>query len=149
MPKSNTSYVTLTLKNKSTNRICFKDVTFENVNVVGDIDGQREDYFNYLFAMGEGKASNSSQAVRNAIQQGRVIVGMTEDEVTMAVGTPDHTGASSNGRHDWIYNRVNGKVLTVHFNGAGKVIGTNGIISSGKRTTTARKRTTSTTARKK
>ena len=148
MPKSNTSYVTLTLRNKSTNRICFKDVTFENVNVVGDIDGQREDYFNYLFAMGEGKIGNSSQAVRNAIQQGRVIVGMTEDEVTMAVGTPDHTGSSNNGRHDWIYNRVNGKLLTVHFNSAGKVIGTNGNISSGKRTTTTTRRRTTTARRK-
>ena len=150
MPKNNSSYVTLTLKDKSSNRICFKDVTFENVDVAGDIDGHREDYFNYLFAMGEGKAGKTSQAVRNAIQQGRVIVGMTEDEVTMAVGTPDHTGASSNGRHDWIYNRVNGKVLTVHFNGSGKVIGTNGNISSGKRTTTTtRRRPTSTATGKK
>ena len=149
-PKSNTTYVTLTLKAKRSGIIYLKDVTFSNVSVVGDIDGQREDYFNYLFAAGTSKAEKSSPAVRNAIEQGRVINGMTEDEVIAAVGEPDQRGSSSNGRRDWIYNRVNGKLLTVHFNGAGKVIGTNGNISSGRRTTTtpARRRPAATTRKK-
>lgn len=147
-PKSNTTYVTLTLKAKRNGIIYHKDVTFENVNVVGDIDGQREDYFNYLFATGASKADNSSPAVRKAIEEGRVITGMTEDEVIASVGEPDQRGSASSGRHDWHYNRVNGKLLTVHFNGAGKVIGINGNISSGKRPTTTR-RNTNTTARRR
>ena len=146
-PKSNTTYVTLTLKAKRNGLVYYKDVTFENVSVVGDIDGQREDYFSYLFATGASKTDKSSPAIRTAIEQGRVINGMTEDEVIAAVGEPDQRGASSNGRHDWIYNRVNNKLLTVHFNGAGKVIGTNGRISTGTRKPTPARRNT--TAKKK
>ena len=145
-PKSNTTYVTLTLKAKRNGLVYYKDVTFENVSVVGDIDGQREDYFNYLFATGASKTDKSSPAIRNAIEQGRVINGMNEDEVVAAVGEPDRKGSSSNGRRDWIYNRANGKLLTVHFNSAGKVIGTNGNIRS---TTPARRRPAASTARKK
>jgi len=126
LPKNNSSYVTITLKESESQRIYFKDVTFTNVdNVTGDIDGRREDFFGYLFAMGEGKVRKQSQAVRTAIRQGRVILGMNEDEVAMAMGEPNQTAESSNGRHDWIYNRSNGKLLIVHFGRTGKVVGTN------------------------
>ena len=149
-PKSNTTYVTLTLKAKRNGLIYYKDVTFENVSVIGDIDGQREDYFNYLFAAGASNTDKSSPAIRTAIEQGRVINGMNEDEVIAAVGEPDQRGSSSTGRHDWIYNRANGKPLVVHFNGSNKVIGTNGNISSGRKTTTTtRRRPASTQTRKK
>jgi len=125
-PKNNTTYVTLELKETDSRRIYFKDVTFTNVdNVTGDIDGRREDYFGYLFAMGEGKVRNSTRAVNTAIRQGRVILGMTEDEVVSAVGEPNETAESTNGRHDWIYNRSNGKLLIVYFDRSGKVTGTN------------------------
>ena len=141
-PKSNSTYVTLTLKDVETGRIYFKDVTFQNVdNVAGDIDGHREDYFGYLFAMGTGKARQTTQAARAAIRQGRVIFGMTEDEVIMAMGEPNNTIESNNGFHTWIYNRSNGKLLVVQFDASGKVISTDVDRSGAKRTTTKRKTT--------
>lgn len=143
-PKSNSSYVTLTLKERESRRIYFKDVTFTNVdNVTGDIDGRREDYFGYLFAMGEGKTRETTQAARAAIRQGRVILGMTEDEVIMAMGEPNNTAESSNGRHDWIYNRSGGKLLIVQFDGSGKVIGTNVDRSKVRKSASTRKKTAS------
>lgn len=143
MPKVNSDYVTLTLKETESRRIYFKDVTFENTdNVTGDIDGRREDYFGYLFAMGQGRARQTSQAARAAIRQGRVILAMSEDEVAMAMGEPDNTVSSSNGRYDWIYNRSGGKLLIVKFDATGKVIGTN-VDRSKAKTTTTKKKTTS------
>lgn len=125
LPRRNSDYVTLTLKDTETRRVYFKDVTFKNIDdVPGDIDGHREDYFGYLFAMGEGKARVTSQAARAAIRQGRVILNMTEDEVLMAMGEPNQTVEGNNGRYDWIYNRSGGKLLIVKFDGTGKVVGT-------------------------
>ena len=123
-PQSNSNYVTLTLRDNETSKYYQKDVTFVNENVAGDIDGYKEDYFGYLFAMGPGKLRNTSTATRAMIRQGRVAVGMTEDEVQMAVGEPDTTAESNNGRYDWIYKRSQGKILIVQFGKAGKVIGT-------------------------
>lgn len=140
LPKKNSQYVTLTLKESESRRIYFKDVTFVNVDdVTGDIDGKREDYFGYLFAQGEGKARKTSQAARAAIRAGRVIFGMTEDEVSMAMGEPDNYAESSNGRHDWIYNRSGGKLLIVHFDASGKVVSTNVDRSKAKATTNKKK----------
>ena len=133
-PKNNSDYVTLTLKDVEARRI----------------DGHREDYFGYLFAMGEGKARNTSQAARAAIRQGRVILNMTEDEVVLAMGEPDQTAESSNGRHDWIYKRSGGNLLIVQFDGNGRVIGGNVDRSKStqkKRSTTTKRRTT--TSKKK
>jgi len=142
-PRRNNGYVTLTLKETETRRIYYKDVTFTNTdNVAGDIDGHREDYFGYLFAMGAGKARKTSQATRAAIRQGRVILNMTEDEVIMAMGEPNQTVESSNGRYDWIYNRSGGKLLIVNFDKNGTVISTNVDRSGAKKTTTRRRRTT-------
>ena len=126
VPKKNSQYVTLALKDVEARRIYFKDVAFANAdNVTGDSDIPQEDYFGYLFAMGTGKIRNTSQAARAAINQGRVILNMTEDEVTMAVGEPNRTVEGENGNHEWIYNRSNGKLLVVRFDGTGTVIGTN------------------------
>ena len=124
MPLRNSSYVTLTLKETESRRIYFKDVTFQNVDdVTGDIDGKREDFFGYLFGMGTGIKRETSQAARAAIRQGRVIIGMTEDEVRLAVGEPENIAQGSNGRYDWIYKRSK-KLLIVQFDGrTGKVIG--------------------------
>ena len=148
MPKANSTYVTLTLKETESRRVYFKDVTFENTdNVAGDIDGHREDYFGYLFAMGQGRARQTSQAARAAIRQGRVILAMSEDEVAMAMGEPDNVVSSSNGRYDWIYNRSGGKLLIVKFDASGKVIGTN-VDRSKAKTTTTKKKTTTTKKKK-
>jgi hypothetical protein len=140
----------MTLKENESHRIYFKDVTFTNVdNVAGDIDGRREDYFGYLFAMGEGKVRKQTQAVRAAIRQGRVILGMTEDEVAMAMGEPNQTAESSNGRHDWIYNRSNGKLLIVYFDRSGKVTGTNVDRSKARKRTTTKTQKSSAAKSKK
>ena len=118
-PQSNTNYVIMTLKSGSSGATYRKRVTFVNDNVAGDIDGYKEDYFNYLFGMGSAGLNKVSAAHRKLIQQGRVAAGFTKEEVRMAKGEPDRTAASSNGRVDWIYN--NGTI--VKFNSAGKVLG--------------------------
>ena len=38
-----------------------------------------------------------------AIQQGRVIKGMSKKAVKMAKGSPDRVAKDRNGREDWIY----------------------------------------------
>lgn len=123
-PQNNSNYVTLTLRDNETAKFYTKDVTFVNENVAGDIDGYKEDYFGYLFNMGAGKLRNTSPATRAMIRAGHVGVGMTEDEVLMAVGEPDNTAESNNGRYDWIYRRSKGKLLIVQFGKQHKVIGT-------------------------
>ena len=121
MPKANSNYFTLTLKETESRRIYFKDVTFvESDNVTGNIDGQRNDYFGYLFAMGQGRARQTSQAARAAIRQGRVILAMSEDEVAMAMGEPDDITQGTNGQYKWLYKRSGGKLLVVSFNPTGR-----------------------------
>jgi hypothetical protein len=56
------------------------------------------------------------------IRQGRVAVGMTDEEVELALGEPDNIVEASNGRVDWIYKRTK-KLLIVQFNNIRKVIG--------------------------
>ena len=123
-PIPNSQYVTLQLVETESRRQYTKDVTFEHVSIVGDIDGQQEAYFGTLFGIGEGKLRNTTTATRALIRAGRVAPGMTEDEVLLSVGEPDNTASSSNGRYDWIYKRSNGKLLIVQFGKTGKVIGT-------------------------
>ena len=81
-----------------------------------------EQFFGYVFAMGEGIKRETSQAARAAIQQGRVIIGMSEDEVTLAMGEePNQIVQGSNGKYDWIYLRSKGKSLFIHFGRNGRV----------------------------
>ena len=101
-PIRNSDYVTLTLTETETGRIYSKDVTFTNDNVTGE----NEDYFGNLFGFGEGKMRNTSAATRTMIREGRVGVGMTEEEVEMAVGEPDSKAELPNGRYQWIYKRT-------------------------------------------
>ena len=56
------------------------------------------------------------------IRQGRVAVGMTDEEVELALGEPETIVSGSNGRVDWIYKRSK-KLLIVQFNNLRKVIG--------------------------
>ena len=121
-PHSNSNYVTLTLTEGESRRIYTKDVTFVNVDVAGDIDGKKEDYFGYLFGLGEGKLRNSTPETRAMIRQGRAAVGMTDEEVELALGEPDNIVEASNGRVDWIYKRSK-KLLIIQFNNLRKVIG--------------------------
>ena len=115
--QSNTNYCKLTLKSSS-GAIYYKQVTFVNENVAGDIDGMKEDYYPYLFGNGKG-ASGIPAAHMQRIQKGQVGVGYTKEEVRLAKGEPNRTASSSSGREDWIYTDL-GQI--VKFDKAGKVL---------------------------
>ena len=121
-PISGSKYVELTLTEAESRRIYKKEITFVNFEATGDPDVKKEDYFGYLFGLGEGKLRNSTPETRAAIRQGRVIHGMTEEEVELAMGEPDNVVAASNGRTDWIYQRSK-KLLIIQFGKNGKVTG--------------------------
>ncbi len=115
-PQKNSEYVTLTLTEMESRRQYFKNIIFNSVgSTIDDIDSKKEDLFGYLFAMGEGVEKQTSQAARAAIRAGRVIAGMTEDEVQLAVGEPDRINDDGTGPYEWIYQRSNGKILIVKF----------------------------------
>ena len=119
MPGS--EYVTLTLTEVESRRIFYKDVTFKNPAGNPNARTREEEYFGYLFAMGEGQQRETTQAARAAIQQGRVIMGMSEDEVILAMGEePTRKEAGSDGRYLWFYQRSKG-YLTVTFGRNGRV----------------------------
>ncbi len=132
-PVRNSNYVTLTLSETETGRTYTKDATFTNESVVGDIDGQKEDYFGYLFGFGEGKLRNTNAATRTMIREGRVGMGMTEEEVEMAVGEPESKADINDGRYEWTYKRTN-SWLIVQFSKSGKVVG----VRTPRRTTAAK-----------
>lgn len=122
IPAGDNDYVTLTLTEKESRRVFYKKVTFAHADdMTDDFNGSIEDYFGYIFAMGEGKARETSQAARAAIRQGYVILGMTQDEVQLAMGEPDQVNIGSGGHTEWVYVRSTGKLFVVTFDYAGKV----------------------------
>ncbi len=138
-------YVTLSLTEMDSRRQYFKDVIFYTPEDVVLDAAEKEKYFGYLFAMGEGLERQTSQAARAAIRAGRVIAGMSEDEVQLAVGEPDRTAEDNTGRYDWIYLRSKGKLLIVHFGRNGLVQSYNTAMDSQKKQPakkTVRKKTT-------
>ena len=125
---------TLTLEQTDTRRIFNKTVIFRDYDeALGDRYGQKSDYFAYVFAMNEGKEFETTPQARAAIREGRVIIGMSEDEVLLAMAGPDNreTDKSGNGQYSWFYNRSQGKRLWVKFGPTGKVINVE-VISPGK-----------------
>ena len=103
-------------------RIYYKEISFLSPEEAPGRDITMEDYFGYVFAMGEGVARETTPAARAAIQQGRVILGMSEDEVTLAMGEePNQIVSDGCGKFDWIYYRSKGKDLFIHFNRSGRV----------------------------
>ena len=121
LAQPNSEFVTLTLTEIESRRVFYKDVTFTNPVGKANARAKEDEYFGYLFAMGAGQARETSQAARAAIQQGRVIVGMSEDEVILAMGEePSRKEASSDGRYMWLYQRSTG-YLTVTFGRNGRV----------------------------
>ena len=118
--QNGTKYMKLSLKSLKTGEVFYKDVCFvHDDNVAGDIDGHREDYFNYLFIKGTADMKGFPPNHVTAIQQGRVIKGMNKQAVKMAKGSPDRVAKDRNGREDWIY--ANEGVI-VRFNKNGKVM---------------------------
>lgn len=121
-PVKDTHYYTLTMRETETRRVYYKDVAFKEEDIEGnDMETVREYYFGYIFAMGEGALRNTSLETRTAIREGRVIPGMTEEEVLMAVGEPFQKLSNSQGVREWHYARSNGVLLVVQFDGKGKV----------------------------
>lgn len=124
--QSNTNYVKVTVQSLRTGEVFDKQVTFVNENVAGDIDGQREDYYGYLFIEGRPNFKGVSDRNRELIHQGRIRKGFTMNEVRMALGEPTHTASSSSGQVDWIYNADGQAKRIVHFNIQDRVIGVSG-----------------------
>ena len=117
-----TPLIMLTLTETESRRIYNKEISFETPDELPNQGLTMEQFFGYVFAMGEGIERQTSQAARAAIQQGRVIIGMSEDEVTLAMGEePNQIVQSGNGKYDWIYYRSKGKSLFVHFGRDGRV----------------------------
>ena len=116
------NYFTLTLRETESRRIYYKDVYFNQFNEDGDSVAVKEDFFGYLFGMGEGEARSTSKETRAAIREGRVIRGMTKDEVEMAVGEASRKIENDDHLHVWLYARSNGVVLDVIFNEQGTVM---------------------------
>ena len=64
--------------------------------------------------MGEGTARNTTLETRTAIREGRVIPGMSMEEVEMAVGEATSKVTTSDGVTEWMYPRSN-SILVVQF----------------------------------
>ena len=112
----NTSRACVTLYNIEEGTILTKEVQMENTSITGDIDGQHEDYFKYLFGDGdfwEGK--KVTQPRRQLIRQGKVEKGFTQEEVLMSKGKPQRRYKANGGQTHWVYN--NG--LVIRFNRQG------------------------------
>jgi hypothetical protein len=133
-----TPFVTLSLTEMESRRPYYRDVLFTHPDELAERDVKLEDYFCYIFGMGEGAELQTTQEARAAIRQGRVILGMTEDEVTLAMGEePNEIVQTSTGKTDWIYYRSKGKSLFIHFGRDGRVESYN----TGSSTTTKKKTT--------
>lgn len=121
-PVQNSKYYTLTLRETESRRIYYKDVVFNEDDIAGGDNGERDDFFGYTFGMGEGEARSTSKESRAAIREGRVIQGMSKDEVEMAVGEPFDKTRDAEGNEVWMYARSNDVILDVWFNEKGFVI---------------------------
>ena len=84
-------------------------------------EGNENKFFGAIFAPGPGKKVVTSEATRAMIRQGHVGIGMTEDEVEMAAGEPDHVENGVGGQYFWVFQRSNNKLLYVEFDGSGVV----------------------------
>jgi hypothetical protein len=83
-----------------------KNVTFVRESVVGDIDGEHEDYYFSLFASGNiGQSKGVRQENLADVQKSIVRKGFNEAEVKLALGNPDKTVKQGRvGNYQWIYN---------------------------------------------
>ena len=119
-PHANDNYVTMTLTESESRRVYTKDVTFISLESMPNAGVKKEDYFGYLFGLGEGKLRNSSLETRAMIRQGRAAIGMTDEEVELALGEPDDVTLLDNGNFQWTYKRTK-KLLVIKFNNLRKV----------------------------
>lgn len=111
-PIRNSRYYTLTMREVESRRVYTKDVAFTEEDVDNERRGTIEtDYFGYIFGMGDGATKETSLEIRAAIREGRAIIGMTKDQVLMAMGEPDYKDKDKSGNERWSYIRSNGTVL--------------------------------------
>lgn len=120
-PVRNSKYYTLTMRETDSRRVYYKDVVFNEDDIAGGDSGAREDFFGYLFGMGEGEARNTSKETRAAIREGRVIRGMSKDEVELAMGEAFRKTYDASGNEMWMYARSNDVILDVWFDEKGYV----------------------------
>ena len=114
-------FYTLTLRETESRRVYYKDISFNKDEHVTDHEGRDIEFFGAVFAMGEGEARATSKETRAAIREGRVIRGMSKDEVQLAMGEPASTMVDDDGNDIWLYARSNGVVLDVWFDSKGYV----------------------------
>jgi hypothetical protein len=113
--RQDSPYVTLALTEMESRRQYSMEVTFSYDQDVKGQNDEKQKYFGYLFAMGEGLEHETSQEARAAIRQGRVIPGMSEDEVVLAMGEePEKKVSSDLGIMKWYYPRSQ-KYLVIQF----------------------------------
>jgi hypothetical protein len=118
-PIQGSHYYTLTLRESESRRIYYKDVTFKEED--SKAEDKKEDFFGHIFGLGEGVSRSTSKETRAAIREGRVIRGMSKEEVEMAMGEPISKLVDSDGNDKWLYNRSNGVILDVWFDAKGYV----------------------------
>ena len=117
-PIQGSPFYTLTLRETESRRIYHMEVVFHEEDIH---DGSRDALFGHIFGMGDGIAHTTSKETRAAIREGRVIIGMTHDEVEMAMGEPISKVSDDKGIEKWLYPRSNNVILEVYFDEKGRV----------------------------
>ena len=144
-PLSQAGMMSLVLKSTLTAGMYYKTVRFASSYKPGEEPVEGEELFGKLFALGEGKQIETSTATRAAIREGRVTIGMTEDEVLMVMGDIESESTGKNGSKIWRSRTPgSGKVLVIEFGQDGRVMK-----AEVDRTAAAKKTTTRKTTRKK
>ena len=116
-PHKGDGNATVKLKNTTTGNFFYTDAILDMYKA----EGNENKFFGAIFAPGPGKKVVTSEATRAMIRQGHVGIGMTEDEVEMAAGEPDHVETGKGGQYFWVFQRSNNKLLYVEFDGSGVV----------------------------
>ena len=116
-PHKADDYATVKLKNTTTGNFFYTEAILDMFKA----EGNENKFFGTIFAPGPGKKVVTSEATRAMIRQGHVGIGMTEDEVEMAAGEPDHVETGKGGQYFWVFQRSNNKLLYVEFDGSGVV----------------------------
>ena len=116
-PHKGDGNATVKLKNTTTGNFFYTDAILDMYKA----EGNENKFFGAIFAPGPGKKVVTSEATRAMIRQGHVGIGMTEDEVEMAAGEPDHVENGVGGQYFWVFQRSNNKLLYVEFDGSGVV----------------------------
>jgi hypothetical protein len=116
-PHKGDDYATVKLKSTITGNFFYTDAILDLYKA----EGNESKFFGAIFAPGPGKKVVTSEASRAMIRMGHVGIGMTEDEVELATGEPDHVENGVGGQYFWVFQRSNNKLLYVEFDGSGVV----------------------------